>query len=44
LLAGLLAHVIAGWWWADPATALAIGAVAVVEAHTAWRGQSCACC
>jgi len=44
LLAGLLAHVIAGWWWADPATALAIGAVAVREARTAWRGQSCVCC
>lgn len=44
LLAGLLGHVIAGWWWADPAAALAIGALAGREAHSAWRGQRCSCC
>ena len=44
LLVGLLANAIAGWWWADPAVALLIGAVAVREAREAWRGHSCNCC
>lgn len=44
LLAGLLANAVAGWWWADPAVALVIGAVALTEAREAWRGESCACC
>jgi divalent metal cation (Fe/Co/Zn/Cd) transporter len=44
LLIGLLANAIAGWWWADPAVALGIGAVAVREAREAWRGESCSCC
>jgi divalent metal cation (Fe/Co/Zn/Cd) transporter len=44
LLAGLLVNAIAGWWWADPLVALAIGAVAVREAREAWRGKSCGCC
>src|SRR5581483_11702722 len=29
LLVGLLANALAGWWWADPAAALVIAAVAV---------------
>jgi divalent metal cation (Fe/Co/Zn/Cd) transporter len=44
LLAGLLANALAGWWWADPAVALLIAAVALTEARDAWRGESCSCC
>jgi divalent metal cation (Fe/Co/Zn/Cd) transporter len=44
LLVGLGANAIAGWWWADPLTALVIGAVALREAREAWRGESCDCC
>ncbi|MHB8693221.1 MAG: cation transporter [Solirubrobacteraceae bacterium] len=44
LLVGLLANAVAGWWWADPAVALLIGAVAAREAREAWRGHSCNCC
>ncbi|MET8846398.1 cation transporter [Amycolatopsis sp. NPDC004625] len=41
LLAGLLLNALFGWWWADPAVALAIAGVAVLEGRTAWRGQHC---
>jgi divalent metal cation (Fe/Co/Zn/Cd) transporter len=44
LLVGLLANAVAGWWWADPIVALAIGGVAVREARDAWRGDACGCC
>ncbi|MDX6671982.1 MAG: hypothetical protein QOI91_2345 [Solirubrobacteraceae bacterium] len=44
LLAGLLANAALGWWWADPAAALVIAAVAGREAREAWRGESCGCC
>jgi divalent metal cation (Fe/Co/Zn/Cd) transporter len=44
LLVGLLANAALGWWWADPLTALAIGAVALREARDAWRGDACGCC
>jgi divalent metal cation (Fe/Co/Zn/Cd) transporter len=44
LLAGLLANAVAGWWWADPLVALGIGAVALREARTAWRGEAGDCC
>ncbi|MGZ4248611.1 MAG: cation transporter [Solirubrobacteraceae bacterium] len=44
LLVGLLANALAGWWWADPAVALLIGAAALTEARDAWRGESCSCC
>ena len=44
LLVGLLANALAGWWWADPAAALVIGAVAVREGIESWRGESCECC
>ena len=43
LLAGLLANALAGWWWADPAAALVIGAFAVREGVESWRGEGCAC-
>jgi divalent metal cation (Fe/Co/Zn/Cd) transporter len=41
LLIGLLANALAGWWWADPAVALLIGAVALREARASWRGEGC---
>jgi divalent metal cation (Fe/Co/Zn/Cd) transporter len=44
LLAGLLANALAGWWWADPAAALVIAAVAAREGFESWSGESCDCC
>jgi hypothetical protein len=44
LLAGLLLNALVGWWWADPAAALVIGAVAVREGIAGWRGDGCECC
>ena len=44
LLAGLLTNALAGWWWADPTTALAIAAIAGREGIESWRGNSCDCC
>jgi divalent metal cation (Fe/Co/Zn/Cd) transporter len=46
LLIGLGANALLGWWWADPAAALVIAAVAAREGVGTWRGQSCAdgCC
>jgi divalent metal cation (Fe/Co/Zn/Cd) transporter len=44
LLAGLLLNALAGWWWADPAAALVIGAVALREGVESWKGDSCDCC
>jgi divalent metal cation (Fe/Co/Zn/Cd) transporter len=44
LLVGLSLNAVAGWWWADPAAALVIGAVAVREGLESWRGESCECC
>ena len=44
LLAGLLANALAGWWWADPAAALVIAAVAAKEGAESWGGKSCECC
>lgn len=41
LLIGLLANAIAGWWWADPAAALVIAAVALREGRESWRGEGC---
>jgi divalent metal cation (Fe/Co/Zn/Cd) transporter len=41
LLVGLLANALAGWWWADPAAALVIGAVALREGRESWRGEGC---
>ena len=41
LLIGLLANALIGWWWADPAAALVIGAVAAREGVESWRGDSC---
>jgi divalent metal cation (Fe/Co/Zn/Cd) transporter len=44
LLVGLGANALFGWWWADPAAALVIGAVALREGVESWKGESCACC
>jgi divalent metal cation (Fe/Co/Zn/Cd) transporter len=41
LLIGLLANAVAGWWWADPAAALVIAAVALREGRESWRGEGC---
>jgi divalent metal cation (Fe/Co/Zn/Cd) transporter len=41
LLAGLLGNALWGWWWADPAAALAIAALAVREGVASWRGDAC---
>ena len=43
LLAGLLLNALAGWWWADPAVALVIAALAAKEGVESWRGDSCDC-
>ena len=44
LLVGLLLNALAGWWWADPAAALVIAALATKEGPESWRGESCDCC
>jgi divalent metal cation (Fe/Co/Zn/Cd) transporter len=44
LLVGLLLNALAGWWWADPAAALVIAALAAREGAASWRGESCDCC
>jgi divalent metal cation (Fe/Co/Zn/Cd) transporter len=41
LLAGLGANALFGWWWADPAAALVIGAVALKEGRDSWQGECC---
>lgn len=41
LLVGLGLNAIAGWWWADPVTALLIAGVAAREGRDAWRGDAC---
>ncbi|MFG1885805.1 cation transporter [Micromonospora sp. NPDC049102] len=41
LLVGLAVNSLFGWWWADPAAALAIAAVAAKEGRDAWRGDTC---
>ena len=44
LLVGLLLNALVGWWWADPAAALVIAAVAAKEGRESWQGESCECC
>ena len=41
LLVGLLLNALAGLWWADPAAALVIAAVAANEGRESWRGEGC---
>ncbi|WP_336206227.1 hypothetical protein [Nonomuraea sp. LPB2021202275-12-8] len=40
VLAGLWLNTI-GWWWVDPAMALALAVVSVREGVRAWRGHGC---
>ena len=46
LLVGLGANAVLGLWWADPAAALVIAAIAAREGVHSWRGEACAdgCC
>ncbi len=41
-LIGLLANVLLGWAWADPAAALVIVVFAIREGVEAWKGDACA--
>jgi divalent metal cation (Fe/Co/Zn/Cd) transporter len=41
LLVGLGLNALAGWWWADPITALVIAGVAAKEGRGSWRDESC---
>jgi hypothetical protein len=41
LLVGLGLNALAGWWWADPITALVIAGVAAKEGRDSWRGETC---
>ncbi len=41
LLLGLGLNAAAGWWWADPAAALAMVAFILREGVWAWRGDAC---
>ena len=41
ILTALALNLLLGWWWADPAAALAIAAVAVREGRESWRGEAC---
>lgn len=40
-LTGIALNRLFGWWWADPAAALAMSAFIAAEARTAWRGDGC---
>jgi hypothetical protein len=42
-LIGLGSNALFGWWWADPAVALVIAAVAVREGQKSWRGEDSCC-
>ena len=46
LLVGLGANAVFGLWWADPAAALVIAAIAAREGVQSWRGEACkdGCC
>jgi divalent metal cation (Fe/Co/Zn/Cd) transporter len=41
LLVGLGLNALLGWWWADPAAAGVIAAVAMREGVASWRGAGC---
>ena len=41
VLTGLVLNGAFGLWWADPAVALAIAALAVKEGLETWRGEGC---
>lgn len=39
VLGGLVLNALLGWWWADPAAALFVAAIAAREGLEAWRGE-----
>jgi divalent metal cation (Fe/Co/Zn/Cd) transporter len=41
VLTGLALNAAFGLWWADPAVALAIAALAIHEGHQTWQGHGC---
>ena len=41
VLTGLTLNVAVGLWWADPAVALGIAALAINEGRQTWRGEGC---
>ena len=41
VLTGLVLNAALGLWWADPAVALAIAALAIHEGHQTWQGHGC---
>ncbi|HEY3633337.1 MAG TPA: cation transporter [Jatrophihabitantaceae bacterium] len=41
VLLGLALNSWLGWWWADPAMALLVAAVAMHEGIESWRGEDC---
>ena len=41
LLCGLLLNAVLGWWWADPAAALAMVPIIAKEGSDAIRGRTC---
>jgi divalent metal cation (Fe/Co/Zn/Cd) transporter len=43
LLGGLALNALFGWWWADPAAALAMVPIVVREGVSAWKGEGCGC-
>lgn len=43
VLAGLVLNAAGGWWWADPAAALALIPLIVREGLEGWRGEACEC-
>ncbi len=43
LLAGLLLHAIASWWWADPVAALVMVPIIAREGVQGVRGKACEC-
>jgi divalent metal cation (Fe/Co/Zn/Cd) transporter len=42
-LCGVGLNALFGWWWADPVAALGMVVLIVREAHSAWKGEACAC-
>jgi len=44
LLGGLLLNAVAGWWWADPAAALAMVPIIAQEGRKALKGEPCSTC
>jgi divalent metal cation (Fe/Co/Zn/Cd) transporter len=41
VLVGLVLNAALGWWWADPAVALGLAAIAIREGRRALHGQTC---